>query len=50
MYLCLSSKSVESDIPLKLKPESVSQEDLITKKLYKITQYLKENFLIILLN
>ena len=35
MYLCLSSKSVESDIPLKLKSESVSQEDLITKKLYK---------------
>ena len=35
MYLCLSSKSVESDIPLKLKSESLSQEDLITKKLYK---------------
>lgn len=35
MYLCLSSKSIESDIPLKLKSESVSQEDLITKKLYK---------------
>jgi len=35
MYLCLSSKSVENDIPLKLKSESVSQEDLITKKLYK---------------
>ena len=35
MYLCLSSKSIENDIPLKLKTESVSQEDLITKNLYQ---------------
>jgi len=35
MYLCLSSNSIENDLPLKLKSESISQEDLITKKLYK---------------
>ena len=35
MYLCLSSNSIEKDLPLKLKSESISQEDLITKKLYK---------------
>jgi type I restriction-modification system DNA methylase subunit len=35
MYLCLSTNSIENDIPLKLKSESISQEDLITKKLYK---------------
>ena len=35
MYLCLSTNSIENDVPLKLKSESISQEDLITKKLYK---------------
>lgn len=35
MYLCLSSNSIENDLPLKLKSESISQEDLITKELYK---------------
>ena len=35
MYLCLSSNSIETDLPLKLKSESISQEDLITKELYK---------------
>ncbi|MDC0960264.1 N-6 DNA methylase [Flavobacteriaceae bacterium] len=35
MYLCLSTNSIENDLPLKLKSESISQEDLITKKLYK---------------
>lgn len=35
MFLCLSSYSIENDIPLKLKSESISQEDLITKQLYQ---------------
>lgn len=35
MYLCLNSNSIENDIPLKLKSESISEEDLITKKLYQ---------------
>jgi len=35
MYLCLNKESIEKDIPLKLKSESISQEDLITKHLYQ---------------
>ena len=35
MFLCLSSYSIENDIPLKLKLESISEEDLITKQLYQ---------------
>ncbi len=34
-YLLLSYNSVQQDIPQKIKGESVSQEDIITKKLYK---------------
>ncbi len=34
-YLLLSYNSVHQDIPQKIKGESVSQEDIITKKLYK---------------
>tara|TARA_R110001583_G_scaffold62101_2_gene183024 strand:- start:10392 stop:13394 length:3003 start_codon:yes stop_codon:yes gene_type:complete len=35
LYLCLNSESIESDLPLKLKNESISQEDLVTKQLYQ---------------
>ena len=35
LYLCLSSDTLLRDIPLKLKGESLSQEEDITKKLYK---------------
>lgn len=34
LYLCLSSESIEKGIPKKVKEESLSQEDTITKKLY----------------
>lgn len=35
LYLCLSFESLNSDIPKKIKDESLSQEDTITKRLYK---------------
>jgi type I restriction-modification system DNA methylase subunit len=35
LYLCLSFESIEKGIPKKLKNESLSQEDIITKKLYQ---------------
>lgn len=35
LYLCLSFESLNSGIPKKIKDESLSQEDTITKKLYK---------------
>lgn len=35
LWLCLSLKSIEQNIPKKLKEESLSQEDVITKRLYK---------------
>lgn len=35
LYLCLAYENIEKNIPKKLKDESVSQEDAITKKLYK---------------
>lgn len=35
LWLCLSFKSIEQNIPKKLKDESLSKEDLITKQLYK---------------
>ncbi|MCH7524047.1 MAG: N-6 DNA methylase, partial [Bacteroidetes bacterium] len=34
LYLCLAYENIEKDIPKKIKEESVSQEDAITKKLY----------------
>jgi type I restriction-modification system DNA methylase subunit len=34
LYLCLAYENVEKDIPAKIKKESLSQEDAITKKLY----------------
>ena len=34
LYLCLSFGSIEKGIPKKIKDESLSQEDVITKKLY----------------
>lgn len=35
LYLCLSFENISADIPAKIKNESVSKEDEITKKLYK---------------
>ncbi len=35
LYLCLSFESIEKGIPKKVKEESLSQEDVITKKLYQ---------------
>lgn len=35
LYLCLAVENISKDIPKKIKAESVSQEDVITKKLYK---------------
>ena len=34
LYVCLSYESIAADIPKKIKTQSVSQEDVITKKLY----------------
>jgi len=34
LYLCLAHENIEKDIPRKIKEESLSQEDIITKKLY----------------
>jgi tRNA1(Val) A37 N6-methylase TrmN6 len=35
LYLCLSYENIKNNVPKRLKAESVSQEDAITKKLYK---------------
>lgn len=35
LFLCLACENLKSGIPAKIKEESVSQEDVITKKLYK---------------
>ncbi|MCY0976274.1 N-6 DNA methylase [Chryseobacterium wangxinyae] len=35
LYLCLAFQNISADIPAKIKEESLSQEDVITKKLYK---------------
>ncbi|KQT22039.1 restriction endonuclease subunit M [Chryseobacterium sp. Leaf404] len=35
LYLCLAYQNIAADIPGKIKDESLSQEDVITKKLYK---------------
>ncbi|AND64488.1 restriction endonuclease subunit M [Flavobacterium covae] len=35
LFLCLAVENISKDIPKKIKEESVSQEDAITKKLYK---------------
>ena len=35
LYLCLAFENIRQDIPKKIKEESISQEDVITKKLYK---------------
>lgn len=35
LYLCLAFQNISADIPGKMKDESLSQEDVITKKLYK---------------
>jgi type I restriction-modification system DNA methylase subunit len=34
LYLCLAFKNIEKNVPKNIKDESVSQEDVITKKLY----------------
>jgi hypothetical protein len=35
LYLCLAYENIEKNIPKKIKEESLSEEDVITKKLYK---------------
>jgi len=35
LYLCLSFESIKNGLPKKVKEESLSQEDVITKKLYQ---------------
>ncbi len=35
MYLCLNSTNIENNLPKKIKSESLSQEELITKVFYK---------------
>jgi len=35
LYLCLSFESIKKELPKKVKEESLSQEDVITKKLYQ---------------
>jgi len=35
LYLCLAYENISVDVPAKMKAESLSQEDAITKKLYK---------------
>lgn len=35
LYLCLAFENISKDIPRKIKIESLSEEDVITKKLYK---------------
>ena len=35
LYLCLAYENISADVPAKMKVESVSQEDVITRKLYK---------------
>lgn len=35
LYLCLAYENIENDIPKKIKDQSISQEDAITKKLYR---------------
>lgn len=35
LYLCLAFENIERNIPKKIKDESLSEEDVITKKLYK---------------
>ena len=35
LYLCLAFENISKDIPKKIKEESLSEEDVITKKLYK---------------
>jgi len=35
LYLCLAYENIQKDVPLKIKKDSLSREDDITKKLYK---------------
>lgn len=35
LYLCLAFENIKKDLPSKIKKESLSEEDVITKKLYK---------------
>lgn len=45
LYICLSLESMQTDLPKKIKNESVSREDKITKELYKVySDFRKELF------
>ncbi|MDD4968401.1 MAG: Eco57I restriction-modification methylase domain-containing protein [Paludibacter sp.] len=52
LWLCLSYESILKDLPLEVKKESVSNEDIITKKLYKDYSVFKRSLFdnIVLLN
>jgi len=41
LYLCLAYASIEKDIPKKIKEESISQEDKVTKELYNDYSFFK---------
>ena len=41
LYLCLSFESIKNGLPKKIKEESLSQEDIITKKLYQDYSHFK---------
>ena len=41
LYLCLAFENIKRDLPSKIKKESVSQEDAITKKLYNDYSFFK---------
>ncbi|MDY0090528.1 MAG: restriction endonuclease subunit M, partial [Flavobacteriaceae bacterium] len=42
LYLCLAFDNIKNDLAKKIKDESVSQEDVITKKLYKDYSFFKQ--------
>ncbi len=52
LYLCLAYENIEKNIPKKIKDESLSEEDVITKKLYKDYSIFKSELFhnIVLLN
>lgn len=41
LYLCLAAENIKAGIPAKIKEESVSEEDVITKKLYRDYSFFK---------
>lgn len=50
LYLLLSLENIKKDIPKKLKSESISQEDIISKKLYKDYSIFKQELFVNLIH